>query len=200
MPETFQTMPDGKRMVVFQTFSHPDISGEANIQEFLRADIPTYKIVADGVVPASGKNLLSVFNNVSGTRIRVQNVSCYPRASGNNSMVIQIGYITSAPTSGTGTVATLFNKFATDFPSNPSPPFNIIHMAGNTSPAPVAGVILGGNRLSLSTPNGVSIFDSNSYRNGSAFQLKGGEDGLVIKQMDGGALGTVTTELVFTLD
>jgi hypothetical protein len=200
MPETFQTMPDGKRIVVYQTFSHPDISGEANIQEFLRADIPTYKIVADAVVPASGKNLLSVFNNVSGVRIRVQNVNAYARASGNNSMTIQIGYINSAPVSGTGTVATLFNTFATDFPTNPAPPFNVVHMAGNTTPTPVAGVILGGNRLSLSTPGSVDVFDANKYRNGSALQLKGGQDGVVIKQMDGGALGTVTTELVFTLD
>ena len=200
MPETFQTLPDGKRLVVFQTFNHPDISGEANIQEFLRADIPTYKIVADGIVPASGKNLLSVFNNVSGSRIRVQNVTAYPRLSGNNSFTIQIGYINSVPTSGTGTVATTFNKFATDFPSNPAAPAQVVSMAGNTSPAPVAGVILGGNRISLSQPNSVDVFDANKYRNGSALQLRPQEDGVVIKQMDGGALGTVTTELVFTLD
>ena len=200
MPEGFQTLPDNTRLVVFKTSSHPDISGEVSIQEFLKADIPTYKIVADGVVPASGKNLLSVFNNVSGTRIRVQNVNTYPRASGNNSMTIQIGYIGSAPTSGTGTIATSFNKFATDFPDNPAPPFNIVSMGGNVNPAPVAGVILGGNRMSLSTPNSIDIFDANKYRNGSALQLKGGQDGVVIKQMDGGVTGTVTTELVFTLD
>lgn len=200
MPESFTTLPDNTRLVVFSTNSHPDISGTVFIQEQLRADIPTYQITADAIVPASGKNLLTVFNNISGTRIRVQQIYAYARASGNNSMAIQVGYINSAPVSGTGTVATTFTGFATDFPVNPPSPNNIIHMAGNTSPAPVAGVFLGGNRLSLSTPNSVDIFNANNFRNGSALQLKGGQDGIVVKQMDGGTLGTVTTHAVFTLD
>jgi hypothetical protein len=200
MPETFQTLPDGKRIVVFQTSSHPDISGEANIQEGLKADIPTYQVTADNVVPASGKNLLTVFNNISGVRIRVQQVYAYARASGNNSMVIQLGYINSVPVSGTGTTASAFTGFATDFPPNPTPPNNIVHMIGNTTPAPVSNVFLGGNRLSLSTPNSVDIFNANNFRNGSALQLKGGQDGVVVKQMDGGALGAVTIHAVFALD
>src|SRR5215211_3729285 len=153
MPETFQTMPDGKRMVVFETSSHPDISGVVNIQEFLRADIPTYQITADGVSLTSGKNILSVFNNISGTRIRVQNVHVYPRTSANNAVTLQLGYITSTPVSGAGTTAGLFTGFATDFPANPPSPNNIIHMIGNPTPAPQAGVILGGNRVSMSQPN-----------------------------------------------
>lgn len=200
MPETFQTLPDGTRLVVFATNSHPDISGTANIQEQLRADIPTYQVTADAVVPASGKNLLSLYNNISGVRIRVQQIYAYARASGNNSMAIQVGYINSVPVSGTGTTASTFTGFATDFPANPSPPSNIVHMIGNTSPAPVAGVVLGGNRVSLSTPNKYDIFNANDFRNGSALQLKGGQDGVVVKQMDGGATGTVTVHAVFTLD
>lgn len=201
MPETFQTLPDDKRLVVFQTFAHPDISGEANVQEYLRADIPTYQITADNVVPASGKNLLSLYNNISGVRIRVQQIYAYARTSGSNSMTIQLGYINSVPVSGTGTTASTFTGFATDFPQNPAPPNNIVHMIGNTNPQPVAGVYLGGNRLSLSQSNRIDIFNSNDFRNGSALQLKGAQDGIVVKQMDGETTtGTVTVHAVFTLD
>jgi hypothetical protein len=200
MPETFQTLPDNSRLVVFKTNAHPDISGEVVIQEGLKADIPTYQITADNVVPASGKNLLSVFNNISGVRIRVQQIYAYARASGNNSMAIQVGYINSVPVSGAGTTASTFTGFATDFAPNPSPPDNIVHMIGNTTPVPVTGVFLGGNRVSLSQPNTFDIFNANDFRNGSALQLKGGQDGIVVKQMDGGALGTVSIHAVLTRD
>ena len=200
MPETFQELPDGKRLVVFETSSHPDISGVVNIQETLKADLPTYQVTADAVVPASGKNIISVFNNISGTRIRVQNVYAYPRASGNNSVCLQLGYINSAPVSGAATLASTFTAFATDFPQNPPPPNNIIHMTANTTPAPVAGVVLGGNRISLSAPDKCDIFSAGDFRNGSALQLKGAQDGIVVKQMDGGTTGTITCHVVFTLD
>ena len=200
MPEGFQTLPDNTRLVVFKTSAHPDISGEVSIQETLKADIPTYQITADAVVPASGKNIISVFNNISGTRIRVQNVYAYPRASGNNTVCLQIGYINSVPLSGTNTLPSTFSAFATDFPVNPPPPSNIVHMTANTTPAPVAGVILGGNRISLSTPGKYDIFSADDFRNGSALQLKGAQDGIVVKQMDGGTAGTLTCHVIFTLD
>jgi hypothetical protein len=200
MPESFQTLPDNTRLVVFNTSAHPDISGNVSIQETLKADIPTYQITADAVVPASGKNLVSVFNNISGVRIRVQRIYAYARASGNNSMAIQVGYINSVPVSGTGTTASTFTGFAVDFPQNPAPPNNIIHMIGSTNPQPAAGIVLGGNRLSLSQPNVVDVFNANDFRNGSSLQLRGGQDGIVVKQIDGGALGTVTVHTVFTLD
>lgn len=198
MPETFQELPDGKRLVIFQTSSHPDISGQVNIQEFLKADIPSYQISAEGVTLASGKNLLSVFNNLPATRIRVQNVFAYPRTSANNAITVQLGYINSPPVSGTATGA--FNTFAIDFPNNPGPPNNIVHLVGNTSPQPLSGQILGGNRISMSTPNQSEIFSADRSRNGSALQLRPTLDGITIKQVEGGALGTLNCHVIFTLD
>ena len=198
MPETFQELPDGKRLVVFQTASHPDISGQVNIQEFLKADIPTYQITAEGVTLTSGKNLLSVFNNLPSNRIRVQNVYAYPRTSANNSVTIQLGYISTPPISGTANGS--FSAFAVDFPPNTAPPNNIVSVIGNTSPAPFSGVVLGGNRISMSTPNQSEIFSADRARNGSALQLRPTLDGITVKQVDGGATGTLNCHVIFTLD
>ena len=198
MPEGFQTLPDNSRLVVFKTSSHPDISGEVSIQETLKADIPTYQISAEGVTLASGKNLLSVFNNLPTSRIRVQNVYAYPRTSANNSVTIQLGYINSVPISGTATGA--FNRFAIDFPNNPNPPDNIVHLVGNTSPAPLSGQILGGNRIAMNLPNQSEIFSADRARNGSALQLRPTLDGITVKQVEGGSTGTLNCHVIFTLD
>ena len=198
MPEGFQTLPDNSRLVVFKTSSHPDISGEVSIQTGLKADIPSYQISAEGVTLASGKNLLSVFNNLPATRIRVQNVFAYPRTSANNAITIQLGYINSPPISGTATGA--FNRFAIDFPNNPNPPANIVHLIGNTSPQPLSGQILGGNRVSMNVANQSEIFSADRSRNGSALQLRPTLDGITVKQVDGGALGTLNCHVIFTLD
>lgn len=198
MPETFQTLPDGTRLVVFATNSHPDISGTANIQETLKADVPTYQITAEGVTLTSGKNLLSVFNNLPANRIRVQNVYAYPRTSANSAVTLQLGYINSVPISGTAPAN--FVAFAVDFPNNAAPPNNIVHLVGNTSPQPLSGVVLGGNRVSLSTANQYEIFSADRARNGSALQLRPTSDGITVKQVDGGTTGTLNVHVIFTLD
>jgi hypothetical protein len=198
MPETFQIMPDGTRLVVFSTDQHPDISGTANIQEILKADIPTYQITAENVALTSGKNLLSVFNNLPSKRIRIQNVYAYPRTSANNAVTIQLGYINSVPVSGTSPAS--FSAFAIDFPNNPAAPNNIVHLVGNTSPQPLSGVVLGGNKISLSSPDQSEIFSADRARNGSALQLRPTLDGVTAKQVDGGATGSLNIHVILTLD
>ena len=198
MPESFQTLPDNNRLVIFTTNAHPDISGTVFIQETLKADIPSYQISAEGVTLTSGKNLLSVFNNLPSSRIRVQNVFAYPRTSANNAVTLQLGYINSPPISGTATGS--FNRFAIDFPNNPNPPDNIVHLVGNTSPQPLSGQILGGNRISMSVPNQSEIFSADRARNGSALQLRPTLDGITVKQVDGGTTGTLNCHVIFTLD
>lgn len=198
MPENFTTLPDATRLVVFETNQHPDISGTVHIQETLKADIPTYQITAEGVVPASGKNLLSVFNNLPTKRIRVQNVYAYPRVSGNNSVTLQLGYINSVPISGTAVGN--FAAFAVDFPNNAAPPNNIVHVIGNTSPQPLSGVVLGGNRIGLNTTDQYEIFSADRARNGSSLQLRPQSDGVTVKQVEGGTAGTLNVHVIFTLD
>ena len=199
MPETFIELPDGKRLVTFQTSSHPDISGEVNIQESLKADIPTYQITAENVSLTSGKNLLSIFNNLNtGNRIRVQNVYAYPRTSANNAITLHLGYINSVPISGTSTGS--FSAFAVDFPPNLAPPNNIVSVIGNTSPAPFSGVVLGGNRIALNEADQSEIFSADRARNGSALQLRPTLDGITVKQVEGGATGTLNCHVIFTLD
>lgn len=196
MPETFITLPDGKRVVTFETSAHPDISGVVTIPLGLKADIPTYQITAEGVTLASGKNLLSVFNNLPSNRIRIQEVYAYPRTSANNAVTIQLGYINSIPSGGSDAS---FTAFAVDFPANPAPPDNVVHKVGNTLPAIVSGIVLGGNRIGMNTTNRYSIFTE--ARNGSAMQLRpNGVDGITIKQVDGGSTGTLNCHVIFTLD
>jgi hypothetical protein len=198
MPETFQELPDGKRLVVFETNQHPDISGTVNIQATLKADIPTYQISVEGVTLTSGKNLITVFNNLPTKRIRVQNVYAYARTSANNAVTLSLGYINSGPTDGTSGVN--FAAFAVDFANNPAPPNNIQYRTANTSPQPISGVVLGGNRISLSTPNQYEIFSADRARNGSALQLRPTQDGITVKQVDGGTTGTLNCHVIFTLD
>jgi len=196
MPETVQTLPDGTRLVVFSTTSHPDISGTANIQESLKADIPTYQISAENVSLTSGKNIVSVFNNLTTNRIRVQNIYAYPRTSANNSVTLVMGYI-NANLSG-GTPAS-FTPFAADFPPNTGGNV-VVHQVGNTAPQPISGLIFGGNRISLSNPDQSEIFSADRARNGSAVQLRPLQDGITVKQVDGGTTGTLNVHVIFTLD
>lgn len=196
MPESFTTLPDGTRLVVYETNKHPDISGTANIQEFLKADIPTYQISAENVSLTSGKNIVSVFNNLSSNRIRVQNVYAYARASANNSITLVMGYINAAPSGGQSAT---FTPFAADFPPNTGANV-VLHQTGNTAPQPLSGLVFGGNRISLSTPNNYDIFNADRARNGSAVQLRPLQDGITVKQVDGGTTGTVNVHVIFTLD
>lgn len=199
MPETIMTLPDGTRLVVYTTSSHPDISGEAKIQETLQSDIPTYHIHVEGVVPTSGKNLLSVFNNLPSTRMRVQRVYAYPRTSGNNTVTLVMGYINSVPVSGTQPTPT-FTPLAADFPNNPAPPDRVVYLAGNTSPQPLSGLVFGGARISLNAFNKVEIFNADLVRNGSALQLRPQADGFTVKQVEGGNQGSLNLGAVFVID
>lgn len=200
MPEQVIDLPDGKKLVVFETNQHPDFTGTSiNIQETLRADIPTYLVVGDNITPANNTNLLSIFNNIStGKRIRIQRVSAYPRATGNNAIVLQIGYIDSSPSGGTDTT---FSRFAADFPDNETAPDGIISKVLPTSPNPIAGINLGGTVLNLnssSTLRKETLFKVEG--NGSALQLRPTEDGITIRQVAGSNQGAVTLEVLFTLD
>lgn len=195
MPETFFTLPDGKRIIVFETRGHPDISGIVNLPLGLKADIPTYQISAESVTLASGKNLLSIFNNLSGNRIRVQNIFAYPNTSGNNSITVKLHYINSVLSGGTDAA---IDRFAADFPVNPSAPNNVQARVGNTLPVFISGIILGGNRIGLNTVNRYEIFSET--RNGSALQLRPEQDGISVVQKDGNANGTLNIHAVVTLD
>jgi len=195
MGESFVTLPDGSRLMVFQTSAHPDISGTINIQSFMRADIPTYQVTADNVQMASGKNLLSVFNNLPNNRIRVQHIDAYPRTSANNSVTLHLNYINSVPSGGQNA---LINLFAADFPPEQAPPNNIWAKVGNTLPAPISGIILGGTKFGLNLASKQTIFSKTD--NGSSLELRPTADGVTVKQMDGLATGTANIHLIFTLD
>src|SRR5215211_2381036 len=121
MPEQVIDLPDGKKLVVFETNQHPDFSGTSiNIQETLSADIPTYCAVADDVAPALNKNIISIFNNVASKRIRIQEVYVYPKSLANHVVTLQLGYINANPTSGGSAIS--IQKFSADFPNNPASP------------------------------------------------------------------------------
>jgi hypothetical protein len=199
MPETFIDLPDGKKLVVFETNQHPDFTGTSiNIQETLSADIPTYQVVADNIAPGLNKNILAIFNNLPTKRIRVQEVYVYPRTTANHVITLQLLYINAAPTGGTD--ITLL-KHSADFPNNPSPPNNIIAKSESTA-TPVAGISpFGGATFSVNQAGTYIIF-APPNRNGSALQLRqGGLDGLVLRQVTGtGTTGTITAHMTFVLD
>ena len=200
MPEQVIDLPDSKKLVVFETNQHPDFTGTSiNIQETLRADIPTYLIVGDNITPANNTNLLSIFNNIStGKRIRIQRISAYPRTTANNQPVLQIAYINSSPTGGTDAT---FSRFAADFPDNETAPNGVISKVLPSSPNPIAGINLGGNIVNLTNGAGLRKFDLFSVTgNGSALQLRAGQDGITIRQVAGSNTGTLTLEVLFTLD
>lgn len=198
MPEQVIDLPDGKKLVVFETNQHPDFSGTSiNIQEVLNADIPTYSVVADNVSPALNKNILAIFNALPTKRIRIQEVYVYPKSLANHVITLQLGYINSVATGGTDLP---INKLAADFPTPPAAPNTVIAQTGSTN-SPVAGVIFGGSTFSVNVAGTYIIFEK-SRNNGSAIQLRpAGVDGLVLRQTAGsGTTGTITAHLVFTLD
>lgn len=201
MPEQVITLPDAKKLVVFETDQHPDFSGiSINVQETLRADIPSYLVTADNVtLQSSPTNLLSIFNNISGgKRIRIQQISAYPRSTATNTVVLQVGYINAVPTGGTDA---LFTKLAADFPSNQTAPNGVISKVLPTSPNPIANIILGGDIISLDSGSDLkkhTLFEVKG--NGSALQLRPTLDGITVRQVSGTNLGTVTIEVMFTLD
>jgi hypothetical protein len=197
MPEQVIDLPDGKKLVVFETNQHPDFSGTSiNIQETLSADIPTYCAVADNVAPALNKNIITLFNNLPTKRIRIQEVFVYPRSLANHVITLQLGYINSTPTGGTSVD---INRLAADFPAPPSPPNTIIAATGATA-TPVSNILFGGNTFSVNTAGTYIIYEKG--KNGSAIQLRpNGQDGIVLRQTSGaGTTGTITAHVVFTLD
>lgn len=198
MPEQVIDLPDGKKLVVFETNQHPDFIGTSiNIQEVLQADIPTYIATADNVAPALNKNIISVFNNLPTKRIRIQEVYVYPRTLANHIITLQLGYINTTPTGGT---AADIIRLAADFPAVPGAPNTVLAHTGATA-TPVSGVLFGGNTFSVNTAGTYVIFEK--ARNGSAIQLRPqpNAEGVVLRQTTGaGATGTLTAHIVFTLD
>ena len=198
MPENFIQLPDGKRLVVYETDQHPDFSGTSiNIQENLIADIPTYQVVADNIAPAANKNILSIFNSLLTKRVRIQEVYVYPRTLANHTITLQLLYINSTPTGGTD-ISLL--KHSADFASNPAAPNNLVAKSEATV-TPTSGVSpFGGATFSVNTPGSYIIFESK--RNGSSLQLRpGGVDGLTLRQVTGtGTTGTISAHLTLTLD
>jgi hypothetical protein len=198
MPENIIDLPDGKKLVVFETNQHPDFSGTSiNIQEVLQADIPTYQIVADNVSPALNKNILAIFNRLATKRIRIQEVIVYPKTLANHVITLQLGYINSVPTGGTDLTLV---KHSADFPNNVAAPNDVVAQTGATA-TPISDIIFGGNTFSVNTAGTYIIFEKGKT-NGSAIQLRpGGLDGLVLRQTAGtGTTGTITAHMVFTLD
>ena len=197
MPEEIIDLPDGKKMVVFETNQHPDFPGTSiNVQEVLNADIPTYCAVADDIAPALNKNIISIFNNVPTKRIRIQQVYVYPKTLANHVITLQLGYINTNPVTG-GTAITV-QKLSADFPNNPTPPNGIEVRTGATA-TPTPGIVFGGTTFSVNTAGNYTIFEK--AKNGSAIQLRPTLDGLVIRQTAGaGTTGTITAHIIFTLD
>lgn len=199
MPENIIDLPDGKKLVVFETNQHPDFSGiSINVQETLSADIPTYQVVADGINPALNKNILSIFNRLATKRIRVQEVYVYPKALANHTVTLQLLYINTLPTGGTDLTLV---KHAFDFPNNAAAPDDVVAKAEATVTPFSPAVIFGGSTFSVNTAGTYIIFEK-SRTNGSAIQLRpSGVDGLVLRQVSGaGTTGTLTAHVTFTLD
>lgn len=203
MPENFIELPDGKKLIVFETDRHPDFLTQlVNIQETLTADIPTYMVVADGVATGINTNLLSVFNNLSaaiGKRIRIQHIYAYPRTAANNTISLQVGYSNTIPAAGTE--ATSFTRLAADFDDRPATaPNTILTKIGSTT-NPLAGLILGGTTINLNADfKSYDLFKKDA--NYSAIQLRSqpNAEGIVIRQVAGGNTGTVSVIVIFTLD
>jgi hypothetical protein len=198
MPEQVIDLPDGKKLVVFETNQHPDFNGTSiNVQEVLQADIPTYCAVADDVAPALNKNIISIFNNLPTKRIRIQEVYVYPKTLANHVVTLQLGYISSNPTTGGSAIS--IQKLAADFPNNPPSPNGVEVRTGATGVTPIAGIIFGGSTFSVNTAGTYIIFEKS--KNGSAIQLRPTLDGLVLRQTAGsGTTGTLTAHIIFTLD
>ena len=199
MPEQFIELPDGKKLIVFETDRHPDHQGTTvNIQEVLQADIPTYIVTADGVTPGLNTNLLTVFNNNNvSKRIRIQHVYAYSRSSANNTILLQIGYSNTVPVGGTEAI---FARLAADFDDRPAAPNTILTKVGSST-NPVANIILGGARITLNAEvRNIDLFRKQS--NYSSIQLRGqpNAEGIIIRQVAGSNTGTVTIHVVFTLD
>lgn len=202
MPAGFKELPDGTKLVVFFTDQLPEFLGEiVNFQTILHSDIPTYSVVADNVSPALNKNILSVFNNLSAPpspaakRIRVQEVYVYPRTAANNTITLQLGYINAIPTGGTD--LSVINH-AADFVNPPAPPNTVLAQTGNTAPNPLADLIFGGITFNLNTPGRYPIFEKKW--NMSSLQLRPTLDGLTLRQVNGGATGTITAHFILTVD
>lgn len=193
MPENYIELPDTKKLVVFETNQHPDFPATSvNVQETLIADIPTYSVVADNIAPALNKNIISIFNNLTTKRIRIQQVYVYPRTAANNTITLQLGYINSAPTGGTDLNIA---RYAADFPTSS----NVIAQSENTSPNPIANTLFGGITFNLNTAGTYIIFEKKS--NCSALQLRpNGQDGITVRQVVGSATGSISVHVVFTLD
>lgn len=201
MPENFIALPDGKRLVIFETDRHPDFKGTViNIQETLLADIPSYMVVADNVATAINTNLLSVFNNLSATvnkRIRIQHIYCYPRSTAANTVTLQVGYSNVSPAGGT---EANFTRMAADFDDRPAAPNTVLTKVGSTT-NPIAGIILGGTTLSLNDSfKTYDLFKKDA--NYSAIQLRPqpNAEGIIVRQVAGSNTGTLTIHVVFTLD
>lgn len=198
MGETFHVLPDGKRIVVYDTEFHPDISGNVQIQTFLLSDIPSYTVTGDNITPENNTNLLSVYNNIStGERIRIQEISAYPLATANNSVALQVGYIGSFPSGGTNAV---FTEMAADYPPNQTEPNGVIAHVKPDSPNPVSGRIFGGNIVNLNSTNlseKVILFQKSA--NKSSIHLRAGQDGITVRQVAGGNTGAVAIEVDFVI-
>ena len=199
MPEQFIQLPDGKRLIVFETDRHPDHQGTlVNVQEVLQADIPTYIVTADAVAAANNTNLLSVFNNNNvGKRIRIQHVYAYSRSSANNTILLQIGYSNTVPAGGTEAI---FTRLAADFDDRPAAPNTILTKINSTT-NPVANIILGGARITLNAEvRNIDLFRKQSNYSSIQLRPQPNAEGIVIRQVAGGNTGTVTIHVVFTLD
>lgn len=198
MPENYIELPDGKKVVIFDTNQHPDFQGTVvNIPEYLYADIPTYTAVANDIAPALNKNIISVWNANGAKRIRIQSVYVYPFTLAANTITLQLLYINAAPTGGT---AINVQRITADYPNPPPQPNTILAATGATATPATPNVILGGSTFSVNTAGKYVIFEPT--RNSSSIQLRpGSQDGVVLRQTSGaGTTGTVTAHVVFTLD
>ena len=199
MPEDFIQLPDGKRLIVFETDRHPDHQGTSvNMQETLGGDIPTYIVTADNVSASNNSNILSVFNNNNlGKRIRIQHVYAYSRTSANNTIVLQIVYSSTVPAGGSEAI---FTRLAADFDDRPATPNTILTKIGSTT-NPVANINLGGARINLNADlRNIDLFRKQSNYSSIQLRPQPNAEGIIIRQVAGGNTGTVTVHVVFTLD
>lgn len=197
-------LPDGKKLVTHKTNQIPDFPNEeVNVQATLRADIPSYLVVADNVAVANNTNLLSIFNNTA-KRVRIQRISVYVRTPAENSIVLQVGYINSAPIGSTNAIIT---RFAADYPPNDATPLTDLVNAKilPTSPNPIANINLGGAAIPLSSTNPSTFQKHDLFKvdgNGSALILRpNAQDGITITDVGQTATGgNITIEVILTLD
>lgn len=186
------------KKVIFQKTQLPGITGDVYYQYIRLAQPPTYIVVADNSVCAANKNHVALFNKTS-RRLRVEHIYAHPHtlnASGTHTM-LQIGVITTEPTTGTDIAV---NKFSSDFVNNPAAPNNVVAKNAATN-TPIAGFILGGGNVDTdNTPDvkpNLTLFKKDIDHSG--LQLLNGE-GIVIRQTGVASAGSISIYVIFTLD